>query len=64
MPGDPRECRQHAWRCAELAITARTPELKLLLIELSQNWLKMATDLEHMQVLFAELSEEDRKRES
>jgi hypothetical protein len=27
---------------------ARTPELKLLLIELSQNWLKMATDLEHM----------------
>ena len=46
MPGDPKECRQHATRCAELAHTARTPELKLTLIELSKTWLKLAIELE------------------
>jgi hypothetical protein len=29
-----------------LAHTARTPELKNLLIELSKNWMKLATELE------------------
>jgi hypothetical protein len=28
MPGDPKECRRHAARCAELAVAARTPQLK------------------------------------
>jgi hypothetical protein len=46
VPGDPRECRKHALRCADLAHTARTPELKQTLIELSRNWIKLAIDLE------------------
>jgi len=46
MPGDPRECRRHAVRCADLAHSARTPELKQTLIELSRNWLKLAIELE------------------
>jgi hypothetical protein len=58
MPGDPRECRQHAWRCAELAVAARNDELKQMLVELSKNWLKIATDLEQMQALLANLPEE------
>ena len=28
MPGDPRECRERALRCAQLAVTARTQQLK------------------------------------
>jgi hypothetical protein len=46
MPGNPDECRQHALHCADLAHTARTPELKSTLIELSKNWHKLAIELE------------------
>jgi hypothetical protein len=62
MPGDPRQCRQHAWRCAELATTASNEELKRMLVELSQNWLKIATDLEQMQRLLADLPEDERPK--
>jgi hypothetical protein len=51
MPGNPKECRQNALRCAELAQTARTPELKRTLVELSKNWLKMAIELERARAL-------------
>jgi hypothetical protein len=53
MPGDPRECREHAARCAELAHTAKSPELKMTLINLSQNWMKLASDLERAANLLA-----------
>jgi hypothetical protein len=42
MPGDPRECRKHAACCAEMAVAARTPQLKATLLELSRNWEKLA----------------------
>jgi hypothetical protein len=51
MPGNPKACREHAWRCSQLAQTAGSNELKMLLIELSKNWLKLATDLERTQAL-------------
>jgi len=51
MPGEPRECRKHAWRCAELANSARSPELKQRLVELSRNWLKLAIELEKAHAL-------------
>jgi hypothetical protein len=37
MPGDPRECRMHAARCAALAATARTPQLRGMSLDLSKN---------------------------
>jgi len=46
MSGDPRECRKYAWRCAELAHSARAPELKQTLIELSRTWTKLAIEIE------------------
>jgi hypothetical protein len=46
MPGDPKECRKHAARCAELAITARTPELRAKFLELSKIWEKLAIELD------------------
>jgi hypothetical protein len=38
MLGDPNECRRNAARCAELAVTASTPQLKATFLELSMNW--------------------------
>ena len=46
MPGDPKRCREHSLRCAELAMTAPTPELKLQLIELSKNFLNLSLEME------------------
>jgi hypothetical protein len=54
MPGDPKECRRHAARCAELAATARTQQLKATLLELSANWVKIAGDLERTKALLDE----------
>jgi hypothetical protein len=34
MPGDPKECREHARRCAELASGATTPEAREQFISL------------------------------
>jgi hypothetical protein len=65
MPGDPRECRMHAVRCAELAVTAETPQLKATFLGLSKHWEKLAIQLEDA---FAKLMEsedaESRGRES
>jgi hypothetical protein len=46
MPGDPKECRLHAMRCAELAATAKTQQLKATLLDLSKNWVRLAASLE------------------
>jgi len=51
MPGDPKECRRRAWRCANLAHTAKAPELKSALINLSENWMKIAVELESTHAL-------------
>jgi len=54
MPGDPKECRKHAARCAELAVAARTAQLKAAFLGLSKNWEKLAIQLEDA---FAQLAE-------
>jgi hypothetical protein len=51
MPGDPKQGRQYALRCADLAHSARTPELKSAPIELSKNWAKIAIELERSAAL-------------
>ena len=53
MPGNPKDCRLHAMRCAELAAQTKTPELKASLLELSVNWAKLAGDLEATNALLA-----------
>ena len=47
MPGDPKECRQHARRCAELASVATTPEAREQFLSLQQSWMRLAADLEN-----------------
>ena len=48
MPGNPRECRENAARCAELALRAKAKHLKIVLVELSRSWEKLAIDLENV----------------
>ena len=42
LPGDPKECREHAKRCAELAACSETPESKRALLNLEKHWLRLA----------------------
>jgi hypothetical protein len=46
MPGDPNECRQHARTCAHLAQTAATPEERQSFANLTNMWLRLASELE------------------
>jgi hypothetical protein len=46
MPDDPKQYRKHAARCAELAVTARTPQLRAKFLVLSKIWEKLAIELE------------------
>ena len=54
MPGDAKECREHALECMELARTARTPEHKQLLTNLAQSWLNVAAEIERTKALLNE----------
>jgi hypothetical protein len=56
MPGDPKECRKHAARCAEMAVAAYTPHLRATFLELSKHWEQLAIQLENA---FAEVAESE-----
>jgi hypothetical protein len=59
MPGDPKECREHARRCAELASISTTPEAREQFISLQQSWMRLAADLEQAKAFIAALDEMD-----
>jgi len=59
MPGDPKECREHAKHCWALASQVTNPALKESLVETAQRWSRLATDLEAMHILLAEWRRED-----
>jgi hypothetical protein len=46
MPRDPKECREHAARDAELTVKARAPRSGAIFLELSKNWEKITIQLE------------------
>ena len=54
MPGDPKQCRMHALRCAELAAKARTAQLRATFLGLSRQWEKFALELERTHALLDE----------
>jgi len=45
MPGDPRACREHARRCAELAVFAATSEEQEHLLSLESAWIRLPLSL-------------------
>ena len=60
MPGDPKECRQHAECCAELARFASTPEARDQFLSLQMTWIRLASELDQARALIEaqELEEE------
>ena len=54
MPGNPKECHQHALRCTQLAERATDSQLKAVLKSLAERWLRMAAELERAEALRAE----------
>jgi hypothetical protein len=44
MPGDPKECRQHALNCARLAQTSPYPHAREHFARLARTWIKLADD--------------------
>jgi hypothetical protein len=59
MPGDPKECRQHAERCARLA---STQEARETFLSLQMTWIRLALELDQAGALIKavhELEEEE-----
>jgi len=46
MGTDPKQCRERALRCTELAERATDATLKAVLTDLAERWLKSAVELE------------------
>ena len=59
MPGDPKDCRQHAANCMQLAESAISPDLRQRLIDLAKQWDRIAVELEDTQALLNTLNQLD-----
>jgi hypothetical protein len=57
MPGDPKECRQHALTCVRLTKTSPSPQAREQFANLANTWLRLAYDLERAQALLDGLNE-------
>ena len=51
MPGDPKECRQHALNCVRLAQTSLTPQAREQFANTARTWIRLADDLERTSVI-------------
>jgi len=54
MPGDPKECRQRAAHCIELANAAKSENDKRRMMELAATWVRLADELDRAQTIIAE----------
>ena len=59
MPGDPKECRQHALNRVHLAKGASTPELRDHFAKLARTWIKLAEELEQSEVFLAAIEDDE-----
>ena len=60
MPGDPKECRDRALRCLELAKTASSPQVKAQFLDLANTWSKLAADLEATLAMIKNMESDDK----
>ena len=51
MPGDPKQCRENAEHCRDMAEAAVSPMAKAQFEQLVQTWTRLANDLEHAKAL-------------
>jgi len=59
MPGDPKECREHARRCGELAKVATTQEAREQFLSLQMSWIRLAADLDNAKAFIDAMNEMD-----
>ena len=59
MSRDPHEYRVHSIKCAGLASSVRTPELKVMFSELSKGWETLARAIEEADATFAQSDMDD-----
>ena len=59
MPGDPKECRQHALNCVHLAKGASTPEQRDHFAKLARTWIKLAEELEQTEAFLAAIEDDE-----
>jgi hypothetical protein len=64
MPGDPKECRLHALKCAEIARISPDSRTQEQFTQLAQTWLKLASDLEQSQAVLDAWGDPDPERKS
>jgi hypothetical protein len=64
MPGDPKECRQHALNCVQLAKTAESSEARDRFAHLARTWIRLAEELESIQAVLAEEEDEEELRQT
>ena len=64
MPGDPKECRQHALNCVHLAKGASTPEQRDHFAKLARTWIKLAEELEQTEAFLAVIEEDDSTKQT
>ena len=50
-PGDPKECREYAARCRELADQTEDPLLQRAYLDLAKCWSTLADELERVRLL-------------
>jgi len=62
MPGDPKECRQHAERCGELARMARTIEERDKFQALQLTWIRLAAELDRMKAVIEATQELEKEQ--
>ena len=62
MPGDPKECRQHAERCGELARLASTLEARDQFLSLQMTWIRLASELDQAGALIRAMQEIEEER--
>ena len=58
MPGDPKECRQHARACVRLAQTSASPQAREEFANLARTWIRLADDLERSRAFLDALEDE------
>jgi hypothetical protein len=61
MPGDPKQCREHAKRCWALASEITNPVLKESLTDAAQRWAVLAAELETIHSLLEALEEPEKE---
>ena len=58
MPGDPKECREHAKCCLEHAAAASSPLVRDNFLRLAESWSRLARQLEASKRFLDALGEE------